>query len=283
MPRNPKRLQAALDRLEPALRSEVARAFEKLRRRVSIAAILDAIEQGNEVRLRSLTAGLTRDLASAADVVRKAFVLGSNSAVAVLPEGVTAALNLTSPFMVRAAEDSAARLVTGVTTETRKSINAVIRRAVAGELSGRDAGVLIRSLVGLTERQAAAVLTRRAKLIAQGLKANRVARDAARYSARLLKQRAEMIARTEIIRAASEGQVHTWLEAQRQGFLGPNARKRWVVTPDDRLCPQCAPKAGEIVPIHALFTDGVSGPPLHPQCRCALALVTQTAVGRRAA
>ena len=126
---------------------------------------------------------------------------------------------------------------------------------------------MIRPLIGLTSRQAAAVLKLRT---AKGVLA------ADRYAAQLLKHRALTIARTETIRASVDGQLAIWREAQRQGLLPMNARKRWIVTPDDRLCPQCAPLKGVEVPLNSPFPGGVDGPPLHPNCRCAVSVVTGT-------
>lgn len=65
-----------------------------------------------------------------------------------------------------------------------------------------------------------------------------------------------------------------WRQARARGFLGFDAKKRWTVTADDRLCPICAPMQGIEVPLDAAFPGGVQGPPRHPQCRCALVLVT---------
>lgn len=279
-----RRLQASLDRLEPALRRAVARALLRLQRRLSVDAIATAITTGDEFRLRALASGLSRDLEQAAGVLLKAFSTGQRHAVAQLPEGITASLNLTNPFVIRAAEQSAAKLVTGVSTDTRNAIRLIVQRSVSGDLTVRQSAQLIKPLIGLTERQALAVIRRRFQQTKRGVPAVKAAKDAERYAARLLTQRAEMIARTEIIRASTDGQLETWSQARQQGLIGPRAGKRWMVTPDDRLCPRCAPLEGEVRPLDGTF-EGVDGPPLHPQCRCALVLVSdvKTSRGRVAA
>jgi SPP1 gp7 family putative phage head morphogenesis protein len=138
-------------------------------------------------------------------------------------------------------------------------------RSIVDGVPVRDAARLIRPLIGLTQKQADAVFTR---WLQKGDAA------AGRYAAQLLRHRAQTIARTETIRASVDGQLAIWKAAQAQGLLPNHARKRWIVTPDDRLCPRCAPLQGVEVQLHQTFPGGVSGPPLHPNCRCAVSVVT---------
>jgi SPP1 gp7 family putative phage head morphogenesis protein len=87
--------------------------------------------------------------------------------------------------------------------------------------------------------------------------------------------RAETIARTEVMSAANEGQLEAWDQAKEDGLLTGAEQKEWIVTPDDRLCPVCEPMDGETVPIDEDFdVDGdlLDGPPAHPNCRCTLGL-----------
>lgn len=97
------------------------------------------------------------------------------------------------------------------------------------------------------------------------------------YAERTLKRRAETISRTETIAATTQGQLEYWRQLIGGGIVdGAKARKEWVVTPDDRLCPLCEPMAGVRVGVDESFeTDAgtVDGPPLHPNCRCAVSLV----------
>lgn len=267
------RLLRRLDRIEPALRREVARAFLRLRRRLTEAQILRAIE-GDAFSLRSLTASLSRDLQDAAQVLTDAVKAGANSAAAQVP-AVGKAFEISNPAALKAAEQTAARFVTGVTDETRKAIRAVIAQSFRDQVSTRDTAKRIRALIGLTERQTKAVLTRQAALTAKGLGADRIQFAVRQYAEKLLRQRADMIARTEIASASTAGQIAAWKEARNAGLIGSDMRKVWLVTPDDRLCPVCAPLEGETAPIDGLFhTDNgpVDGPPAHVSCRCALGI-----------
>lgn len=87
--------------------------------------------------------------------------------------------------------------------------------------------------------------------------------------------RAEMVARTETMRAANEGQMQLWDQATEAGLLTGDEQKEWIVTPDDRLCPICEPLDGEKTGLDDTFkVDGeeIDGPPAHPRCRCTIAL-----------
>lgn len=88
--------------------------------------------------------------------------------------------------------------------------------------------------------------------------------------------RADKIARTETMRAANEGQLEAWNQAEEQGLLTGDEQKEWITTPDDRLCPICEPLDGVQVARDDTFEgDGeqLDGPPAHPRCRCVVALV----------
>ncbi len=93
------------------------------------------------------------------------------------------------------------------------------------------------------------------------------------------KSRAEMIARTEALRASNFATV----EAYRQS--GVVEAKEWLTERDDRVCPWCLAMDGKVVGLNRSYfkkgdsftVDGktlkfsildVNEPPLHPNCRC---------------
>lgn len=73
-----------------------------------------------------------------------------------------------------------------------------------------------------------------------------------------VEKRAVVIARTETIRAFSQGVQ--W-QFQQHGIH----RVRWMTARDERVCKWCGPLDGLVFPLGAL---PMGGPPLHPQCRC---------------
>lgn len=89
------------------------------------------------------------------------------------------------------------------------------------------------------------------------------------------KGRAEVIARTETMRASNEGQTQAWDQALDEGLLTGTEQKEWITTPDDRLCPVCEPLDGVTVALDDRFDvdgDEIDSPPAHPNCRCTIGL-----------
>lgn len=276
-----RRLQKQLDRLTPAMRQAVLAALETTRESVTLERLQEAIQRGDEFALRALIAKLPRRLERAAVTTTKAVIAGGRAAA--ISVGIQ--FNATQPAAVAAAEQQAASMVTGVTRETRNAIRTVVVRAFREQITPRDAAKLIKPLIGLSERQSMAVMTRRATLAAKGWTDARIAKDVQAYADKLLRQRATMIARTEIIRASTTGQIAAWQQAQQDGRLSPSLVKTWIVTPDDKLCPVCEPLDGQQTPVTGTFsTDAglVLGPPAHPNCRCAIGL-TEARAARRVA
>lgn len=93
--------------------------------------------------------------------------------------------------------------------------------------------------------------------------------------------RAELIARTETIRASNYAAIESYKQS------GVVRAKEWLVTSDDRLCPLCQEMDGTVIELDDNFVDfedeftgggetmtadyeAVGGPPLHPNCRCTL-------------
>jgi len=273
------RLRAYVDRLTPGLRREVEAALRKLQSRLSDDAILELLAGRGEFAIRQMTARLSVDLQGAVAVLSKVAAKSAQVAVAGLPQGVRASLNVTNPAAITASRQ-AARLVTNVSSETRSAIQQIVTRAFQEGIPPRQVQQLIRPLIGLTERQAKAVMRYRFEtLVKRGLAPDKIATLADKYAAKLLKQRAELIARTEVIKASVDGQQAIWQQMQSQGVLPPQARQSWIVTFDDRLCSTCRPMDGRTAGIGGTFVTprGTStGPPLHPGCRCSISLATKS-------
>lgn len=116
-------------------------------------------------------------------------------------------------------------------------------------------------LEGVTTAMSA-VLTR---TLADGLARGLSPRDVGRELDKAIgigRRRAEMIARTEIVRAHADGQL---LALEQLGVRELKVMVEWVTAGDSRVCPACQPLGGVVIPI-----DKASGLiPRHPNCRCA--------------
>jgi hypothetical protein len=205
-------------------------------------------------------------------------------------------LDLRSAEMIGAASSQAATLVREVSTETMLAIRKIIVDAQEQGLSIPQQARRIRDMgLGLTQRQATAVLNFERMLVEQGLSPDVVARRTERYYKRAIKRRATLIARTETMHAANMGQQEMWRQAWKDGLLSPQTRRVWIVTPDDKLCPFCrslgrkyGPNSGGGTMLEEQFVSdpiqrqngsfrGIEPsltPPAHPGCRCAMALKT---------
>ena len=205
-------------------------------------------------------------------------------------------------------------MIRDISQQTRDGIRTVIQNAFAMGGHPYEQARQIRESIGLTDDQAQAVtnfenLLRtkdRAALTramrdrrhdptlerALGAGADRTLSDEQiatmvnRYRNRAILNRAQMIARTETMRASNAAQNMAWGQAADQGLLNRTALRRfWLVTPNDRLCEYCeqVPDMNEDgVPLDGYF-DTPYGPamygPLHPLCRCITYIDTGDADG----
>ena len=108
------------------------------------------------------------------------------------------------------------------------------------------------------------------------IKPNDLGKDVA---ALLLRKRSALILQNEQEVAQNFGTQLLLMNAQKEGWLGADARKVWVTAIDERVCPVCRPMDSVAVPINDPFTirghHGVLShdvrlwvPPAHPGCRC---------------
>lgn len=206
--------------------------------------------------------------------------------------------------LVAAAELAGARQ-TFVGSILGPSSQVVADQLVAAARAGAEpdeVAAALRQVIGLTPRQAKAVTNFR-NLLENGSRdaLRRALRDkrfdptvqswaegtaepdpakvdamVARYAERSLAARAQTIARTESLQATNSGIRDAYVQAVGSGRLHPGeVRRRWLVVPDERLCPVC----GSIALLNDHNGVGVNEPyksingpimaPLaHPNCRC---------------
>ncbi|MDT8442439.1 MAG: phage minor head protein, partial [Desulfuromonadales bacterium] len=177
-------------------------------------------------------------------------------------------------------------MVQAITTEQKLALRFVLDRGFREGVPPLEMSRQIERFVGLDKLQTRAAVAFEARLIEAGATATEARKAGTRYAALSRRRRAIKIARTETIRAANRGQLSIWERAADRGLIDRSVTlEAWIVTPDDRLCPICAPLAGQTRPLAGTFgstTPSASGtgravfastPPIHPHCRCALELV----------
>lgn len=83
------------------------------------------------------------------------------------------------------------------------------------------------------------------------------------------KDRADLIAKTELMDAANSGQREAWAQAVEEGLLTGLEMREWIATDDPSLCDHCDRLDGQLAELDGDYPDGGGiGPPLHPRCRC---------------
>ena len=219
-----------------------------------------------EATLNTTVAGAN----SQADTLRK--LIGDS------PEKLIAS----NPLAVKYARSSTGNLIKNINKSQLKTVRSIIEKASNGKLSPNETVNEIKQFIGLTPLQSASLEKYRGKLFEKGLSAGKVEKLFNKKRKQVLAGRADMIAVTESMRAANRGQQLLWDQAIENKTLNPSEfQKRWIVTPDDRLCPKCNSMGQQRIEVQGDF-EGESGegvmpaPPLHPLCRCAVGLERRT-------
>jgi hypothetical protein len=174
-----------------------------------------------------------------------------------------------NPYAVQAATDFRQRLITEVDQDTADAIQATITSGLARGLSPLDTARDVKDIVGLTTRQAQAVLNyrqaletaprqtlsrtlrdrrydvavNRAAVSGEPLSEAQLDRMVERYAERMLAYRAQTIARTETLRAANAGVEAAWLQAESEEAWDTDAfelRRFWVTAGDEKVRPDHA-------------------------------------------
>lgn len=191
-------------------------------------------------------------------------------------------LGIDNPYVYQWIENHTAELVTQITPQTQKAIQTVISDAFRLGDAPRKAAMPIRDLVGLTERDAKAVMNYWRTVAMDGNRSAQLANDMAdTYARKLLQARAESISRTETINASARGAQYSWKEAGNQGLLLSGSMQEWIAAKDSpRTCEICLNLDGQRVPLGQPFYSSVNGayydgPTAHTRCRCGVALVTE--------
>lgn len=284
-------LLALADSFKPAVRRAFLEAVASVKSTADLAtieALLRAGDRAGALQTLAVEGKMDRLLRGAftAAIVSLTTETGQ-AAAARLPRipgsrlqvDATFSFRVVNPRTVEFLRNYEVGLVRDVSRTTARAISDVVLDATAIGGSPRTQARRIRDLVGLLPQQAKAVINLRRVLTDQGLNPDRVVERVAAKTKALLTDRAEVIARTETIRAAHAGQAAVWEQAREEGLMPPDQRRRWIVTPDDRLCPTCAAMP-TMNPDGVGLDDPFIGPegpvmypPLHPQCRCTTVLI----------
>ena len=273
---------------EPKLRASLLRTFKKSQARVNINRLLTIYRRDPfaivqvipwESIERDLRIVLERDLGNI-------LTASGASAVGRIAPRLIPGFRITNPRATAWAKERSSTLITQITADSKKAVRNLISigfdQGITPQSTAREIRDILladtKATIGLTDRQARSVMNEHLRLLQSGVDEKIAAKRAQRFAQKALNRRALTIARTETINAASEGQLQSWDAANQQGFLKPNQKKEWLVTPDDRLDRKiCLPMSGQKRLLGETFTTGdnreVMRPTAHVNCRCAMRLV----------
>lgn len=285
------RIKRALAKHDRAVQRAFEAAIRERRESINLQALAQAIE-GRDFNRAIEIAGITRaDMFPFAQAMQEAYLDGGRTITAAAPAfAARVALDGNAPRAVAWARDHVGGLITEIVEDQRNAIRQIITDQVDVGRGPREAARAVRGEIGLTTQQAGYVngrtrpdgtfvpgarqqletldakyFTRELrdrrfdsivrKAIADGKPLSRadIDRITQRYSDRLLKHRAEVIARTESITALRAGRHEGIQQAVEQGAIRADSIvKVWDATLDSRTRPDHAAAHGQEV-------DGVNG------------------------
>jgi hypothetical protein len=262
------RVKRALAKHDRAIQRAFETAISERRESINLQALAQAIESRDFNRAIEI-AGMTRaDMFPFDQSLRDAFVDGGRTISAAAPAfAARVALDGNAPRAVQWAQQHVGGLVSEIVEEQRNAIRQIISEQVNVGRGPRQTAVAVRNQIGLTSQQAGYVSNARRQLeeldkgyftrelrdrrfdgivrkaIADGrpLSQTDIDRITGRYSERLLKHRAEVIARTESITALRAGRQEGIQQAIEQGAINADSVvKIWDSTLDSRTRPDHA-------------------------------------------
>ncbi len=172
--------------------------------------------------------------------------------------------SITNPRAIEWARNRSSALITEIGSPTRETVREIITSGIRDGRAPRVIAKEIGSYVGLRSDQLATLR----KFEAGGASEAQVARRAKQ----LLKQRAELIARSETLRSSNQGLREMWYQAVENDLLPSNVQREWIATSDDRTRDEHADIDGEQVGLSDMFSIGEE-PGESPNCRCSQGIV----------
>lgn len=172
--------------------------------------------------------------------------------------------SITNPRAIEWARNRSSNLITEIGSSTRETVREIITIGLRDGRAPRVIAKEIGSLVGLRSDQ----LETLRKFEAGGASEAQVARR----GKQLLKQRAELISRSETLRSSNAGLKEMWHQAVDNDLLLADVQREWIATSDDRTRDEHAEIDGEQIGLNDSFSLGEE-PGESPNCRCSQGIV----------
>lgn len=281
-PKDYERYHNISDKIAPVMARKFISAVSKVQLLMNVTTLEEAIEKEKKIDSILDVIDWSLVLSSLQDAMRPGYITIVSEAGQLTQEllnkefGIQLSFNVRNPHVQGFIEKEVGALIRDVAEQAKSTVKDIISDAFQYGGHPYETAVQIREYIGLTDSQYRMVRKRFQAMVDNGMPMEEAYAQSILYRDYLVKRRAEVIARTETIRAANGGQQVAWelAIAQLDGM-----QKKWIITPDDRLCASCQTIARSgPVDIDGTFADGVKHPPLHPNCRCAMGLVKKRSV-----
>lgn len=191
-----------------------------------------------------------------------------------LAPGIT---QIESPHAQRWLREHSSELVTRVSGQTKDALREVLGAAHRDGATPREARRQIEDMIGLDAQRAKRYRKQLEQLRKQDLPPEELRANLKSYARRLIRERAETIARTESIEGWNEGRVASWRAARDEGAIRAEARRRWssgVLEPTCEICRSLhGQERGLDEPFEDLNGKTYDHPTAHPRCRCSVSLI----------
>lgn len=262
------------NRFEGRMKTSFIEAVKTLDSRIDIKELEEAIASRFENRvidsshineLESLLFGFGVAGIALSQEMANAYLASATKAQNLFPKKISIALSfdITNPKVTEYLETYRPQQIKYITDESRKAIAQVLKDGYRQGIPPQKIARQIRDSIGLTPSQAQAVNNFRLQLEGRDnmgltpVNRRRIDAIARRRSARQLKtgymtqkeidemvekyrksminRRALNIARTESFQAVGQGRLALWKQAQSQGLLPPETRKKPITAADERV------------------------------------------------
>lgn len=230
-----------------------------------IIDVLESIRSGTWALLQAAFQPVARPrlnlLPAALDEAERSF----QEALAAAGHTFPARFDARDPLLQLSVDQAGGRDIGMIDAATREAVRLTVQDAHRSNWQPHVFAPQLHAMIGLTPQQAKAVVNLTNAQLADGVKPEVVAARAERYAARLLKQRATLIARTESVRAANLGRLAAFQQAAANGLVPrDSAFLEWssVQTDPAEICFQLN---GKRVPLEESSFNGLL-PPVHPNC-----------------
>lgn len=277
-------LAVAFKRWEKAIRKGFEETVAATQKTIVLQEISDAVAVGNVNEAVAATRPdvFEAEMSSVTNPQRAAYTAGATTAHDELPPAKkkkVRPLDIQEPQTLEALRRENARMVTDISAQTRAAITETLEEVIIQGVSPTRAARKIKGMVGLNRVQAGAIRKQTEALQAKGMNQQQIDKTIARRTKKMLKRRAETIARTESARAIGEGRQGMWDQMANDGDIEPGDQKRWVTSLDERVGTDHRPMHGVKVPVQSPFFipetgQSVQAPPSsRPSCRCTATLI----------